>query len=56
VTQGLNPGDKIITQGLAQVKPGQPVKPVAANTPQRVVPPTKEQMEKQAQGKSGAGR
>lgn len=56
VTQGLNPGDRIITQGLAQVKPGQPVKPVAANSPQRVAPPTKAQTEQQAQGKQGTGR
>lgn len=53
VTQGLEAGDRIITQGLAQLKPNQPVKPVAANSPQRVAPPGKEQ---QAQGKQGAGR
>ncbi|WP_374942404.1 efflux RND transporter periplasmic adaptor subunit [Sphingomonas sp.] len=51
VTQGLNPGDRIITQGLAQLKPGQQIKPVAANSPQRTDPPTKKQgAEKQAGG------
>ncbi len=55
VTEGLNPGDRVITQGLASLKPGQAIKPVPANAPQRVQPPTKEQMEKQqAQGKQGA--
>lgn len=53
VIDGLNPGDRVITQGLAQLKPGQQVKPVAADAPQRVVPPTPEQLEKQrAQGKA----
>jgi membrane fusion protein (multidrug efflux system) len=57
VTAGLNPGERIITQGLAQLKPGQTVKPVPANSAQRVVPPTPEQMEQQqAQGKQGSGR
>jgi membrane fusion protein (multidrug efflux system) len=36
VTGGLNPGDKVITQGLGRARPGQPVKPVPASTPQRV--------------------
>ncbi|WP_423142893.1 efflux RND transporter periplasmic adaptor subunit [Parablastomonas sp. CN1-191] len=34
VTAGLNPGDKLITQGLGKVKPGQPVKPVPETAPQ----------------------
>lgn len=38
VTGGLNPGDKVITQGAARVRPGQPVKPVPASAPQRVDP------------------
>ncbi|MBW8784846.1 MAG: efflux RND transporter periplasmic adaptor subunit [Novosphingobium sp.] len=35
VTAGLNPGDKVITQGLGKVKPNQPVRPVPETTPQR---------------------
>lgn len=38
VTGGLTPGDKVITQGLARARPGQPVKPVPASAPQRVDP------------------
>ncbi len=56
VTEGLDPGDRVITQGLAQLKPGQAVKPVPANAPQRVAPPSKQQMEQQGQGKQGPGR
>ena len=56
VTQGLNPGDRIITQGLAQLKTGQQVKPVAAGAPQRVAPPSKEQLEKQRAEKQAGGR
>ena len=56
VTGGLNPGDRVITQGLAQLKPGQTIKPVPANAPQRVIPPTPEQMERQAQAKQGSGK
>jgi len=39
VTEGLKPGDKIITQGLANVKQDTKVKPVPQNAPQRVAPP-----------------
>jgi membrane fusion protein (multidrug efflux system) len=39
VKSGLKPGDKVITQGLANLKDGVPVRPVPANTPQRVGPP-----------------
>jgi membrane fusion protein (multidrug efflux system) len=38
VTGGLNPGDKVITQGTARARPGQPVKPVPATAPQRIDP------------------
>lgn len=34
VTDGLRPGDRVITQGLGKVKPGQPVKPVPETAPQ----------------------
>jgi membrane fusion protein (multidrug efflux system) len=36
ITAGLKPGDRIITQGLANMKQGMAVKPVAASTPERV--------------------
>ncbi|MDQ2778709.1 MAG: efflux RND transporter periplasmic adaptor subunit [Pseudomonadota bacterium] len=39
VTEGLQPGDRIIVQGTAKLRPGQLLKPVPADTPQRVAPP-----------------
>ncbi|MDX3909783.1 MAG: efflux RND transporter periplasmic adaptor subunit [Sphingobium sp.] len=39
VTQGLKPGEKVIIQGLANVKPNAPIRPVPASSPQRVAPP-----------------
>jgi membrane fusion protein (multidrug efflux system) len=36
VTGGLAPGEKVITQGTANLKDGAPIKPVPANAPQRV--------------------
>ena len=41
VKSGLAPNDRVITQGLANVKDGAPVKPVPASTPQRIGPPKK---------------
>lgn len=38
VTDGLNPGDKVIVQGTSKVRANYPVKPVPASTPQRVDP------------------
>lgn len=38
VTSGLEPGDKIITQGTNKARPGQSVKPVPAAVPQRIDP------------------
>jgi len=40
VTQGLAPGEKVITQGLSNVKDGAQIKPVPANTPQKVKAPS----------------
>lgn len=40
VTQGLSPGDKVITQGLANVQPNRPVQPVPADTPQQIEAPS----------------
>ncbi|MFL6760744.1 efflux RND transporter periplasmic adaptor subunit [Sphingomonas sp.] len=39
VTGGLAPGEKVITQGTANLKDGAPVKPVPASAPQRVKAP-----------------
>ena len=39
VTDGLQPGDRVIVQGTARLAPGQPVKPTPADSPQRVEPP-----------------
>ncbi len=50
VKSGLRPGDKIITQGLANLKDGGAIRPVAATAPQRVVPP------KPGEGPPGGGR
>ena len=36
VTQGLAPGEKVITQGTANLKDGAQIKPVPASAPQRV--------------------
>lgn len=49
VTSGLQPGDKIITQGVANLKPKTKVKPVPASSPQKIAPPAKG--EGQAAGK-----
>lgn len=47
VTSGLKPGDRVIVQGLANVKQDSPLQPVPASAPQRVGPP--------AGGPGGAG-
>ncbi|MBS0332167.1 MAG: HlyD family secretion protein, partial [Proteobacteria bacterium] len=39
VASGLNPGDKVITEGLDKVKPNQPVRPVPAGSPPLRRPP-----------------
>lgn len=39
VTSGLKPGDKVIVQGLARLKPGAPIRPVPASTPQTIAAP-----------------
>lgn len=40
VTDGLSPGDKIITQGGSKLRPDAPIKPVPESAPQRVVAPS----------------
>jgi membrane fusion protein (multidrug efflux system) len=39
VTKGLNAGDRVITQGLANVQPDKPLRPVPASAPQQIAPP-----------------
>ncbi len=39
VMSGLKPGDKVIVQGLARLKPGAPIKPVPASKPQTIAAP-----------------
>ncbi|EZP57338.1 Efflux transporter, RND family, MFP subunit [Sphingomonas sp. RIT328] len=54
VTSGLNPGDKIITQGLNNLKPNAQVKAVPANSPQVVKPPQgKDAQQGNTQSKAG---
>jgi membrane fusion protein (multidrug efflux system) len=36
VTQGLAPGEKVITQGIASLRVGAAIRPVPASTPQRI--------------------
>jgi membrane fusion protein (multidrug efflux system) len=38
VTAGIRPGDKVITQGTANLKNGVPVRAVPQNAPQKLVP------------------
>lgn len=38
VTSGVQPGDRIITQGTGRLSPGAAIKPVPASTPQPVTP------------------
>lgn len=39
VTGGLRAGERIVTQGIANLRPGGEVRPVPASTPQRIAPP-----------------
>jgi membrane fusion protein (multidrug efflux system) len=39
VTGGLRQGERIVTQGLANLRPGAQVRAVPANSPQRIAPP-----------------
>ena len=50
VTQGLAPGEKVITQGLANLRAGAQIKPVPESSPQKVQAPPPGAM------KAGAGR
>jgi membrane fusion protein (multidrug efflux system) len=39
VTDGLKPGDKVISQGVGNLRQGAPIKPVPASSPQRIGAP-----------------
>lgn len=54
VTSGLNPGDRVITQGLLPtLRPGAVVRPVPASQREQVRPPSPEQLEKMQAEKKG---
>ena len=55
VTNGLKRGDRVITQGIAKLLPNQTVKPVPANTPQRIEPPKGDAAKGGKGGRGGAG-
>jgi len=55
VTQGLAAGEKVITQGTANVKDGAEIKPVPAGSPQRVKAPSPEQLKKMGANKRSGG-
>jgi membrane fusion protein (multidrug efflux system) len=55
VTQGLAPGEKVITQGTANLKDGAPIKPVPASSPQRVQAPPPGAMKKMDANPRGGG-
>ena len=50
VTGGLRPGDRVIVQGLNNLKAGAAIKPVPASAPQRLAPPPEG-----AEGGAGGG-
>lgn len=53
VTRGLNPGDRVIVQGTANLRPGAQIRPVPATAPQRIAAPPGDSDGNQA---GGAGR
>jgi membrane fusion protein (multidrug efflux system) len=55
VTQGLAPGEKVITQGTANLKDGAPIRPVPASSPQRVQAPPPGAMKKMDANPRGGG-
>lgn len=42
VTDGLRAGERVITQGIANLRPGQSVRAVPAESPQRIAPPERD--------------
>jgi membrane fusion protein (multidrug efflux system) len=57
VTSGLTAGEKVVTQGTANLTPGAAIKPVPQSAPQRIQAPSPEQLKKMnAQKGSGGAR
>src|SRR5256885_1953927 len=55
VTEGLAPGEKVITQGTANLKGGAPIKPVPASAPQRIKAPPPGALNKMGANQRGGG-
>ncbi len=53
VTSGLKPGDQVIVQGTVKLRPNGDIRPVPANAPQPVRPPTRGETDKSAAKKGG---
>ena len=53
VTSGLSPGDKVITQGVANLTPGAPIKPVPQDAPQRIQAPPPDMLKKMNEQRRG---
>ena len=56
VTDGLKPGDKVIVQGLARLQANAPIRPLPANAPQRIAPPSPEEQKKAREAGGGRAR
>ena len=55
VTGGLAPGEKVITQGTANLKDGAEIKPVPQSAPQRIKAPPPGALKKMGQNQRGGG-
>jgi membrane fusion protein (multidrug efflux system) len=53
VTEGLAAGEKVITQGTANLKDGAQIKPVPASAPQRVKAPPPDVLKKMSANRRG---
>jgi membrane fusion protein (multidrug efflux system) len=53
ITQGLAPGEKVITQGTANLKDGAPIKAVPASAPERVKAPPPDVLKKMNANRRG---
>jgi membrane fusion protein, multidrug efflux system len=53
VTAGLKPGDKVIVQGIANLKPNIDIRPVPSNAPQQIRAPRKGEGASAAKSKGG---
>ena len=56
VTAGLNPGDRVVTEGTSRVRAGAAVRPVPAGTPQRLGGGNTGGGQQSGQGNRGGGR